>query len=92
MKTIFNYDPTDAELVELFGYDAQGMTLTAGTSVFPKPVAEYNNISDEEKLLDIAQLLELRGQKAAAAELWGQIPDLHFQWRCGFDYQMIATK
>lgn len=91
MKTIFDYNPTDAELTELFFYDPSDKQLIPGTKLFPVPASSYDSISDDEKKLDVAQLLEYRGERDAAAQLWAQIPDLHRQWKGGFDNEMIPN-
>jgi hypothetical protein len=93
MKTIFDYNPTDTELTELFDYDEAAQTLSPGFTVFRKPVADYNNINDDEKLLDVAKLLEYRGETDAAAVIWAKIPDLHRQWTwANNDNQNIAVE
>lgn len=86
MKTIFDYKPTDKELAELFRYDKDSEMMVYGFSIVPQPIDTYNaSTSKEEKILDLAQLLELRGQQSEADALWEQIPEIALQYRHGFD-------
>lgn len=86
METIFDYNPTKEELVELFGYDEANNTMAYGFAIWQLPIDEYaNNTSDEEKLLDLAKLHELRNETQKAKSLWAQIPDIERQYRGGFD-------
>jgi len=92
MKTIFDYNPTDNELVELFGFDKKSDSMAYGFSVFLLPVADYlNENSAEGKLLDVAKLLDLRGLTQEALEIWKQIPDIARQYKCGFDFIIKAS-
>ncbi|PPL04938.1 hypothetical protein [Parapedobacter indicus] len=92
MKTIFDYNPTKKELVELFGLDEASNTAAFGFSVVRAPVSEYQRtVTSGEKLLDLAQLLELRGLDDQAAEIWKQIPDIERQYRGGFDNKSIPS-
>lgn len=84
--TLFDYTPTNAELVELFGYDEKANAMAYGFSIVALPIKGYNDrTTKEEKLLDIAQLLEFRGKQEEAAAIWKQIPDIERQYRGGFD-------
>jgi hypothetical protein len=86
MKTIFEYAPTIEELVDLFGYNEKTDAMAYGFSIVALPVKEYDaRTTKEEKLLDVAQLLELRGQRDEAIAIWKQIPDVERQYRSGFD-------
>lgn len=86
MKTLFDYTPTNAELVELFGFDEKANAMAYGFSIVALPVKEYDaRTTAEERLLDVAQLLELRGQRDEAIAIWKQIPDVERQYRSGFD-------
>lgn len=89
--TLFDYTPTTAELVELFGYDEKANAMAYGFSIIALPIKEYDDrTTKEEKLLDIAQLLELRGKHEEAAAIWKQIPDIERQYRGGFDDNQTA--
>lgn len=89
MKTIFDYEPSDKELKELFGFDNEADTMAYGFSIFPLPNKDYDRENDDEgKLLDLAKLFEYRGQKEQAAEIWAKIPDVARQYRGGFDYKI----
>jgi hypothetical protein len=86
MKTIFDNKPTNQELKELFSFDENSNTMAYGFSIVPLTVEDYVRItSSEEKLLDLAQLFELRGDQIAADKIWKQIPDIESQYRGGFD-------
>ncbi|WP_316851183.1 hypothetical protein [Pedobacter agri] len=90
METIFDYNPTDEELVKLFDYDRQSDSMSYGFSVFSLPNKDYDKEnSDEGKLFDIAKLLELRGMKKEASTIWSKIPDVQRQYKGGFDYEQI---
>lgn len=92
METIFDYNPTDEELVELFGYDKQTESMAYGFSVFLLPIKTYDQEnSNDGKLLDLAKLLELRGLQEAAKEIWANIPDIESQYRSGFDYREVES-
>lgn len=86
MKTIFDYNPTNPELVELFGYDKKSDSMAYGFSVFLLAVKDYNfENNDEGKLLDLAKLLEHRGLVKEANEVWSKIPDIERQYRAVHD-------
>lgn len=90
--TLFDYTPTNAELVELFGFDEKANAMAYGFSIVALPIKEYDDrTTKEEKLLDIAQLLELRGEQEEAAAIWKQIPDIERQYRGGFDDNTTAS-
>jgi len=92
MKTIFDYNPSEKELIELFGFDKRSDSMAYGFSVFLLPNKNYEKENtDDGKLLDIAKLLEFRGQKEEAADIWVQIPDIERQYRSGFDYQVVTV-
>lgn len=78
METIFEHNPTKAELQELTG----GMTK-----------AEYLShwmYSKEHSLLDIVLLYELRKDKAVAKQYRDLIPDVYQQYQLGLDNALIA--
>lgn len=78
METIFEHNPTKAELQELTG----GMTK-----------AEYLShwmYSKEHSLLDIVLLYELRKDKAVAKKYRDLIPDVYQQYQLGLDNALIA--
>ena len=87
MKTIFDYNPTDAELIELFGFDKEADTMAYGFSVFKLPNSDYDKEnSNEGKLLDLALLFEHRELLDEAKAIWKQIPDIDRQYHGGLDY------
>ncbi|WP_131535498.1 hypothetical protein [Pedobacter nototheniae] len=87
MKTIFDYNPTNPELVELFGYDKKSDSMAYGFSVLLLPVKDYKvENSEEGTLLDLAKLLEHRGLVKEADEIWSKIPDIERQYRAGHDH------
>lgn len=89
MKTIFDYNPTDKELKELFGFDRKTDSMAYGFSIFPLPNKDYEKENDDEgRLLDLAKLFEYRGQTNEAAEIWAKIPDVARQYRGSFDYKV----
>lgn len=89
MKTIFDFNPTEIELKELFGFNTETDSMSYGFSIIPQPNSEYSTTtSTEEKILDIALLLELRGEQKVANEFWSKIPDVARQYRHGFDNQI----
>jgi hypothetical protein len=91
MKTIFDFSPTDAELLELFGYNKESDSMAYGFSVFSLPNKDYKKENNRDgMLLDLAKLFELRGQQKEAADIWVQIPDIERQYRSGFDYEVIT--
>ncbi len=78
METIFEHNPTKAELKELTG----GMTK-----------AEYLShwmYSKEHSLLDIVLLYELRKDKTVAKQYCDLIPDVYQQYQLGIDNALIA--
>lgn len=75
METIFDYNPTKEELVELFGYDEANNTMAYGFAIRQLPIDGYaNNTSDEKKLSDLATLHELRNETQKAKSLLGENP------------------
>lgn len=78
METLFEHNPTKAELQELTG----GMTE-----------AEYLThwmYSDEHSLLDIVLLYELRDDKTTAKKYRDLVPDLYQQYQLGLDNVVIV--
>jgi len=76
MNTIFEINPTDEELKALFSYDPQTESMTYGFSIIPAKKQAYEKlVSEDEAILDLTQLLELRGYQATADKLWNHIPD-----------------
>ena len=88
METIFKYQPTPEELIELFSFDKETDMMSYGFSIIPLPISDYSKSTDEEKLLDLAKLFELRGESLLSKEIWKQIPDIERQYRGGFDYNI----
>ncbi len=89
METIFDYDPSVKELVQLFSYNEKENTMCYGFSVLPELISRYDDIAtEEEKLLDMAKLFELRGDVEKASTIWKKIPDIEQQYRLGFDYNI----
>ncbi|MFC4213043.1 hypothetical protein ACFOWA_17740 [Pedobacter lithocola] len=87
MKTIFDYNPTESELIELFGFDKETDTMAYGFLVFKLPIKNYDKENSEDgKLLDLALLFEKRKLLNEANAIWKQIPDIEKQYRGGFDY------
>jgi len=79
MKTIFDFRPTNAELIALFGFDKERMAY--GFCVFKLPLEDYDiENSLEGKLLDLALLFELRRLHEEAGKVWKQIPKLRHQY------------
>ncbi|RZJ83795.1 MAG: hypothetical protein EOO20_22170 [Chryseobacterium sp.] len=90
MKTIFDYNPTNRELVELFGFDEVSNSMAYGFCVLLLPVERYDDVNpDDAKLLDLAKLFEHRGMKKEAAAIWSKIPDIERQYKGGFDYEQL---
>lgn len=89
MKTIFDHNPSSDELKSLFNFNEINQTMIYGFSIVPIKKDDYDNIaSNDEKLLDLAQLLEHRGQNEEAKKIWAKIPDIERQYRGGFDYEI----
>lgn len=73
METIFDHNPTVAELLDLTG----GM-----------PKEEYEShwmYSKDHSLLDIVLLYESRKDETTAKQYRDLIPDLYQQWQWGLD-------
>jgi len=86
METIFDHNPTDAELKELFSFNKSENTMCYGFSVIPLPIDRYDSVaSSNEKKLDLALLFELRGNQAKADEIWAVIPEIEREYKCGMD-------
>jgi len=93
MKTIFDYNPTQEELIDLFGLDKESDSMAYGFSVFLLPNKTYDQENSEEgKLLDLAKLFEFRGLESEAKEIWAKIPDVERQYRGGIDHTIKPTK
>ena len=91
METIFNFNPSDKELSELFAYDKKAGTLNPGFSVVPVLKEDYqSSVSENEAIMDIAQLLEYRND-TQAKEYWQRIPEIERQYRGGFDNQLTTS-
>lgn len=92
MKTLFDYNPTDSELKELFGFDKESNSMAYGFSIMNLPIVDYlKNTSGEERILDVALLLEHRGDIDSASKLWAKIPLVEEQYRGGFDNRIISV-
>lgn len=78
METIFDHNPTVAELLALTG----GMTKEEYVSDWM--------YSKEHSLLDIALLYDSRKDKTAAKKYSDLVPDLYQQWQWGLDNVAIA--
>ena len=82
-KTIFDYNPTKQELYEL-GFGGFSTFLSTGiTSITKEQYIE--KIPADRALFDIAVLLEIRGETDKANDIWAQIPELHTEYKLGFD-------
>ncbi|WP_374166540.1 hypothetical protein [Arcticibacter sp. MXS-1] len=91
MKTIFDFNPTNEEMFDLFSYDKDARTLICGFSVLPVPLERYQeSASDKGKIFDIALLLEHRNDPKAK-KYWAKIPDIEQQYRWEFDDQQIPV-
>ncbi|WP_374164841.1 hypothetical protein [Arcticibacter sp. MXS-1] len=91
METIFTFNPTDKELHHLFSYNCADNTLAGGFSIIPGPRDDYEAVkSEEEKVFDIAKLLEYRGDERAK-EYWAKIPEIELEYRWGFDNLQIPV-
>ncbi|HMZ45990.1 MAG TPA: hypothetical protein PLU36_04240 [Chitinophagaceae bacterium] len=74
MDTIFDYNPTEQELVGLF-YKTEN---------------EYKqNTSNDMIIADLAILFADRNQPQKANEYWAKIPELHQEFLLGFDDVLI---
>ena len=75
METIFDYNVTERELIDIFGFDKNDNTITHANYTTPIDIDEYKKLNERVELLnDIAVLLEERGQKSKAKKIWKQIP------------------
>lgn len=92
MKNIFDFNPSEKELSELFGYVKADDMFTPGFCSAPIALKDYNKvISEEEKAFDAAKLLEYRGNKKEAAKYWAKIPEFKEEYQRGFDFIMIES-
>lgn len=83
MKTIFDYNPTSAELNEI-GFYSFVTAGALGVSERMTKAVYIEHVPEDQALFDIALLLEARG--LSATEIWAQIPDLYDEYVRGFDY------
>lgn len=79
METIFDLNPTKAELIDL----ADGMTKEEYLS--------HWMCSKEHAILDIVLLYESRNDETAAKKYRDLIPELYQQWQWGLDNVTIPV-
>lgn len=79
METIFDHNPTTAELLDL----SDGMTKEEYLS--------HWMCSKEHSLLDIVLLYESRNDETTAKKYRNLIPDLYQQWQRGLDNVTIPV-
>jgi hypothetical protein len=79
METIFDHNPTTAELLDL----ADGMTKEEYLS--------HWMCSKEHSLLDVVLLYESRNDETAAKKYRDLIPELYHQWQWGLDNVTIPV-
>lgn len=78
METIFDHNPTVAELLDL----TDGMTK--------KEYVSHWMYSKKHSLLDIVLLFESRKDETTAKKYRDLVPDLYQQWQWGLDNVSIA--
>jgi hypothetical protein len=80
METIFDYSPTEQELIGLL----YNLSITAD---------EYKQTRANDFIIaDLALLFEARNQQEKANEYWAKIPDLHQEYLLGFDDVLIPIQ
>lgn len=91
METIFDFNPTDTELIDILGYNNKTDELYLPLSEGIATINEYATIvSNEGRIFNIAVLLESRNDERSK-EYWSQIPDIELQYRLGFDDEQIRV-
>lgn len=91
METIFDFNPSDDELIDILGYNQQTREIQLPLWGGVVSVNKYNSsVSNEGRIFNIALLLESRNDERAK-EYWSQIPDIELQYRLGFDDEQIRV-
>jgi uncharacterized protein (UPF0371 family) len=77
METIFDYNPTEQELV----------------GIYYKTENDYKaNTNNDMIIADLAILFADRNQQKKSNEYWAKIPELHQEFLLGFDNVEIPVK
>lgn len=91
METIFDFNPSDDELIDILGYNQQTREIQLPLWGGVVSVNKYNSsVSNEGRIFNIALLLESRNDERAK-EYWAQIPEIEQQYRLGLDNDQISV-